>query len=450
MASDNKYISELVREPREALDIEVKNWLDLTDNGVRAALAKEIIALANHGGGYIVIGFNEQDDGTFEPDLKQPRSMSAWAQDQVQSIVAKYIDPGIQCRVPHHLSPETGMTHPVIIVPGGHRMPIRAKAASPDGKKLFPHRTYIRRPGPSSEEPQTAEEWDRLLERCLQNRKAELLDAMRSIMEGRLPPVEPPTPPREATFDAFCKDADARWKGHIAALPTGAPPRFEHGYYDLAVDINGEFERVSLSKLRQIVQTEVRNHSGWPPFLTIHRPPHIPSPVDGTVECWIGPEPDGSFDKPSHHDFWRVSPDGFLFTRRGYQEDNGLYEMTPGKSLDITTPTWRLGEAVMEASYIARALKAESASLVCRCTWTGLAGRSLVSNGNQNRSIWNNYTATQAIFNTTETITVESLPGALPELVFAVLEPLYELFDFFQLPKQLVSEELARLLKNQF
>jgi hypothetical protein len=77
--------------------------------------------------------------------------------------------------------------HPIIAVPGGHRVPIRR--GSPDGKTLVPHRVYIRRPGPTSEEPKTADEWDRLFERILQNRKDELLDAMRAIMAGVIPAV---------------------------------------------------------------------------------------------------------------------------------------------------------------------------------------------------------------------------------------------------------------------
>jgi hypothetical protein len=68
--------------------------------------------------------------------------------------------------------------------PGEHRVAIRAKADSPDGKKLSAYRVYIRRPGPASEEPKTVEEWDRFFERCLQNRRAELLEAMRPIMTG--------------------------------------------------------------------------------------------------------------------------------------------------------------------------------------------------------------------------------------------------------------------------
>ena len=49
-----------ITEPREDLDAEYKGWLDLTSNEHKATLAKAAIALANHGGGRIVIGFAEQ------------------------------------------------------------------------------------------------------------------------------------------------------------------------------------------------------------------------------------------------------------------------------------------------------------------------------------------------------------------------------------------------------
>ena len=47
----------LISEPREDLSVEYKSWLDLTRKEHKATLAKVAIALTNHGGGFIVIGF---------------------------------------------------------------------------------------------------------------------------------------------------------------------------------------------------------------------------------------------------------------------------------------------------------------------------------------------------------------------------------------------------------
>jgi len=151
---------------------------------------------------------------------------------------------------------------------------------------MVAHRVYVRRPGPASEEPKTAEEWDRFLERCLQNRRAELLEAMRSIMAEVIPNAPPPSATRFDQLKTFQAQAIARWETLVAPLPAGAPPTMPHGYYDLSMAIDGDFDRQSLSDLRETIRRAVRNHSGWPPFVNLGRAPYTPKPVDGAIECW--------------------------------------------------------------------------------------------------------------------------------------------------------------------
>ena len=52
----------LISEPHEDLAVEYKTWLDLGQEKDKATLAKACIALANHGGGFIVLGFDEDGD----------------------------------------------------------------------------------------------------------------------------------------------------------------------------------------------------------------------------------------------------------------------------------------------------------------------------------------------------------------------------------------------------
>jgi len=58
--------------------------------------------------------------------------------------------------------------------------------------------------------------------------------------------------------------------------------------------IDGDFDRQPLSDLRETIRRAVRNHSGWPPFVNLSRAPYTPKPVDGAIECWVGPDNDGS------------------------------------------------------------------------------------------------------------------------------------------------------------
>ena len=55
-------LQQLAENLRETLDVEVKNWLGgLQEHTEKAKLAKEIIALGNHGGGYLFIGFSDDE-----------------------------------------------------------------------------------------------------------------------------------------------------------------------------------------------------------------------------------------------------------------------------------------------------------------------------------------------------------------------------------------------------
>jgi hypothetical protein len=49
----------LLHTPSESLSVEYKSWLDLAQNPGKANLAKAAIALANEGGGIIVLGMRE-------------------------------------------------------------------------------------------------------------------------------------------------------------------------------------------------------------------------------------------------------------------------------------------------------------------------------------------------------------------------------------------------------
>jgi hypothetical protein len=130
-----------------------------------------------------------------------------------------------------------------------------AREGSPDGKTLVPHRVYTRRPGPTSEEPMTAEKWDRLFERVLQNRKSELLEAMRSIMAGEIPTSPKETPSRVTELIEFEQAASSRWEARVRTLPADAPPRFPDGHLDVGIAIEGAFNVQNLRDLRQTIRT---------------------------------------------------------------------------------------------------------------------------------------------------------------------------------------------------
>ena len=67
MDSSPRRLESLTRNPREDLEVELKGWLDLDEGAHKADLAKAILALGNHGGGYVLIGYDDATRGPIPP-----------------------------------------------------------------------------------------------------------------------------------------------------------------------------------------------------------------------------------------------------------------------------------------------------------------------------------------------------------------------------------------------
>lgn len=430
-------IEDTLRDPRESLDVELKGWLDVTAPEHKAVLAKAAIALANHGGGLIVIG-KEQQGAEVREAPGRPPDLAAFNADAINGVIARYAEPAFHCdvRISRDLA---GNEFPIVVVPGGHRHPIRSTRDGPNQNHIRQNVYYVRRPGPQSDGPQTGGEWDSLLRRCLSNAREDLLDSFRNILAGGgASEVRPEQADRVA--DWFARSM-ARWNELVADTPVDSAVRLPLGHYAVCYSLTGDLEQPNLAQLRTILNGYPQL-TGWPPFWVPTRPEIAPYVNDGAIECWLGVE--GNERDPAHSDFWRVSPDGLFFLIRGYQED-GTERRPPGTGFDITLPTWRIGEILMHAAAMARGFGDPAARVAFMAEWTGLANRELMSLGDSLRFIMPGRRSRQDRYETRLAIGADRISENLPEFVAQIVTPIYALFDFFELPPNLVTEELARM-----
>lgn len=440
-------LADLLQEPRETLSIEVKGWLDLTNNAAhKAALAKAIIALANHGGGHIIIGLTETADGVVEAEGR-PESLSVYAPDSINAVVRRYLEPPFHCDVEHVPSPHTGNPHPIVVVPGGHRFPVRSRRAGPNGDVMRENVYYIRRAGPQSEQPQSGQEWDALIRRCITNGRDELVDQFRRLMAGGVAHAEVEEEP-EYTVEDWAQQSFDRWQQLTSDLAGDHAARFPRGYYALGYKlISDELMPVDGAQLLDRLRRGTVRYTGWPQFWVPTREDIAPYVYDDSIECWIGRDRQ---DDAAHSDFWKVARDGRFFLIRGHQEDTmGDVGRPAGGGFDITLPTWRVGEALLHASNMAQQFDVPNARVAMIVEWTGLANRQLVTWGNPNRMLFGGHRAHQGVFRKDISFRANTVPDTLPELVNLIVRPLYELFSFFELPGALVTEELARMQQQR-
>jgi hypothetical protein len=402
-----------------------------------------LMALANHGGGFLVLGFLEGSSGS-RPAPNRPPTLDPYSQDLINAIVRNYAEPAFHCSV-HHVPHPTSGIHPVIGVTGGHRVPIRAKRAGPNNQIVQQHTVYIRRPGPRSEQPLDGREWDELFTRCLDARRDELLERIRDLLTGR--PTPEATIDRAARLDDWIKDCERIWRDKIAALPPAdSPSRCPHGFFIFAYQLD-RVTPPSLADLRHLLRNAPQ-FTGWPPWWVPSRHEIAPYVSEGAIECWIGGDTSEHQDNrdAAHSDFWRVSPDGSAFLLRGYQEDGRYGEASktpPGTTLDPTVLVWRAAEGLLHAEYLSRHLGAGSVSFAAR--YFGLKGRRFAQWTNTMDYSWAAGVSKDDSVSVSTTAAVEALSGNLVEVVQLLLSPLYERFDFSQLPVEIVQRELNRM-----
>jgi hypothetical protein len=436
----------LLTEPAETLTIEHKSWLDLNLVAARANLAKAAIALANEGGGIIVVGTRASSSTATLQSLPRPDGIDRYTVDIINSAVTRFADPPFHCELTFANHPVTKVEHAFVLVPGGMTVPVMSCRGS-DGE-IQAQRCYVRKPGPKSEEPYTSDEWRIVLDRCLQARRETMLDAIRAIVTGRSETQTPePTPTKQ--LQDFRAKSVVNWNKRIRTLPENDPGRMPLGRYQIFFKILDVPSAPSLAELLQRIEKAGNPRlTGWGPFIHLQRDPYVPGAVDDGIETWLGQQEAERWAREPHHcDFWRAEPEGNFFLVRGFDED-GVDRVKPGSSFDVTLPVWRIAEPMYFAARIAK-LFGRSSRILFGVRYDGLHGRNLISIDKM-RFMRGEMKAIDDNFEFLIETNPEQISDNLAEMLQPVLRPLYERFSFFHLPDSLIVEELEKLRGGRF
>jgi len=335
----NLELQDLITTPTEREELELKSWMDVTENVNKAKLARHIAAIANHGGGHIVFGFN--DDGTrCEPHAC---ARTAYAQDNFAAIIKKYLRPKFQCTV--HFEEKDGVLHPILWIPSHGISPIIAETNGPEVKGkpegVVSGQIYIRSPQPESVSIGETDLWDKLINRCVLARRDELLSQFSSILSvANIAPSDKEDKTatlkqwHDALRTAFLKEIRSK---NISATYPLADNNVQFSYM-LKGTNKASVELDDLLNIVRRVNGAVRDtvRYGWSMFHLFTRPEIAPCfTTDPTIE-----DRDFVFLQTSlldnsrvgAADFWRISPDGRVSLIRDFHEDR--YENAKEKVFD--------------------------------------------------------------------------------------------------------------------
>lgn len=464
MILDDDQIRALVARPGEALNVEIKRWINPSQPGGVAKIVKAAFALRNRNGGFLVIGV---DGRTLQPDAgNAPADIrAAFHQDVIQGLVSRYANEPFEVHVA--FVEHEGGTFPVIAIPSGVRVPVAVKNPLSEGagdKLLVVGDVYFRTlhaNGTPSTAAARPHDWRDILDICFDNREADIGRFLRRQLAGQ------DASRLVAAFQGDALPGDAL-RTRCAALLQQGQERFMGAQKDRGLSI---VEQALLDRLSWEIALAIDppragalpdkeflatfagsnpKYTGWPVWLDARAMADERSrPVvrGGAWEALIVARSD---DTSNRLEFSRLDPKGEFYLRRLLQDDAVPRRIEPGTRLDPVLMIYRVAEAIAVGIAAAKALGwLETATLGFMFRWRKLKGRRLDSWANPVIYVPGGGPSQEDVITTFVEVPLTTPPSAMPNLVEAATRELFVAFDGTRLSAETYEEQVRRLVERR-
>ena len=458
MDIDSSRIQELIERPGESLSVELKRWIDPDTPEGMAKIVKAALALRNHGGGYLVIGF---DNDTLAPDHENipDKLKEKYHIDKIQGLVSKYASETFEVFL--EFPEKEGQEYPVIIVPSGVKTPVATKCEldSGDGKGIKINTVYVRSLNanntPSTTQA-TGKDWSKITEVCFDNREADIGRFLRRHLGGLTPEIIgefavaiskkiETEPTVEDRLRKYLEESEQRFKTVATERGLNLP---EHGAWEVALIFIGEVPPHRATRdFLNLLDSSNPDYTGWPVWLDssrAHDQKSRPYVIDGIWESIIA--------DVETIDFMRFDPRGKFYLRRALLEDTSKIQGVPEPMavLDFGFPVSRCAEAVAVGISFAKAMGCdpESTQLAYAFKWSKLKGRRLVSL-NPARPIPPSGPAYEDEVLSFINVPLETPLSALGSYIDEIVQRLFERFDGFTLSTEVIEDLTQRLIQRK-
>lgn len=417
MPASQEYIDSIVATPRENLTIELKDWFDPDSPHGRAKIVRACLAMRNHNGGYLQIGF-KNGDGAPNPGGAPEDVRAVFEADKIQALVSRFASEPFEVHV--RFSERDRQEYPVLEVEPGLRSPVASKSEIPDPedpaqKLIKKHAVYVRSLSASGVVGTTEAhhgDWPELTRKCFDNLEADVGRFVRRHLGGLNPSTAralvnalldaggpapgasatPAGPPPDVRVYELLRYGHARFQEHQRRRDlTKMPP---YGHWQVAVIVEGNVPGGPATKrFLDLISAANPDYTGWPLWLDSRAIASGPDDPDRPRTHERGWEAFmyayGSDSAVNHLDFWRAEPAGRFYLYRGLEDD---FEEGPGypeamTALDPGLAIWRTAEAIAVPLAFARAMgfPPDETTLRYLFSWAGLAGRRLLTWTNPKR-----------------------------------------------------------------
>src|SRR6266853_5156901 len=284
-AEKSKFLTDLVEYPEETTLTEYKSALPFdskTDFGIK--LVKHILGLANAGGGYIVIGFQEDSNRKLVPDPNMIDLVGrSYETTSLSQSVDSYLSPGQRIELQVHKVEHKGKTFPVISIQGFNDSPYFCgkECLGSNSKPLLREGAiYVRDPAVKTVVIAGPEHWNVILRRAVTQKQTEMVDQLRSLLEqlglSALTPKSAEPPVQDLSW--FSSESQKARSILKELAPQGGI--FELHHYPVGVSTTW-----NQAELVAAAEKSVVRKTGWPMGFVSHNPDFSPKPTNHGVRA---------------------------------------------------------------------------------------------------------------------------------------------------------------------
>jgi Schlafen, AlbA_2 len=472
MATDRERAEQLVARPAESLNVELKSWIDPSVPQGQLKILKAAMALRNRGGGFLVIGF---DDKTSQADPNPPSDVRrVYKLDPIQQLVSRHSSEPFDVSI--EFVERSGLTHPVIIVPAGVRVPVAIKKPliNASGGELLklgevPFRT-LRANLTFSSADAGPNDWKDIMEICFDNREADIGRFVRRHLGGLDPEtirhiasalnLQPTAADsqsleeraRQLLFRGRARYENVKaWRGISAGSEEFA---LRWGTWEVAAVIDPPIHgRAADQEFYNLVIGSNPRLTEWPSWPDTRAFGDMYSRPDTREGAWeslvisVGSSTTLPWD---FFNFMRLEPDGQFYQLRAL-DDDALARMRgarPGSSLDPGLMVQQVADAMAVALRFAAVLgcDTQTARIGLSFHWTGLKDRNLLAWQSRFTPPLQEQTASDDQATSFVVLPLDTSPSALAPYVEKAVKVLFAKFRGYAMPMAQVENMLRRLM----
>ena len=434
MADDE--LCTVVGRRMETKDLDYKGpcaW-DETDKRACCEIVKDILAMANTLGGYLVIGVSEVD-GRLSFDGLTAAELRTWDTTRVNRFLQNYADPPINVTLQ---KPQCdGKEYVVLTVP---RFSDTPHLCQRDYERiLHVPGLYVRSDNNESVLIRDSADFRSIVEHAIRNRQNQMLEAMRAIMTGAS------VTPTRSDREQFNEQAEL-----ILAEEERINPYVDQAFtgYWLSRMYPAKFDpqRFNLAELRKAASIAEVNYRTYP-FLWYHGTGDLPKAVDDGLRLVYARSPWGQAER---YDFWALKQSGLFIQKTMFLEDGqGIIDSDGKKVIDPNSVIYYVTEAIDVLVRLYSELGVSDEDVIWEVVMFGTSGRRLKALSPE-RSWWaRHYIAESESITWQQTHPVEEWRAGHLDLAVATCRELFSRFQWDNPDDQVLRDWMKKLLDRK-